>query len=151
MSAAENRPVILVVDDDVDTGAVLATLLAQHGYATRQAASGAECLAIVARERVTLLLLDVVMPDMDGFAVCEALRQTPRGRRLPVLLLTGYDGLAARRQGIRHGVCEFLTKPVDPRALLARIRTQLRVVELTRGLERVERRLDRDGLRLAGR
>ncbi len=150
MSAAEDRPIILVVDDDVDTGAGLAALLGQHGYATRQAASGADCLAIVAREPVTLLLLDVDMPGMDGFAVCDALRKTPRGRRLPVLL-TGDDELAARRQGIRHGVCEFLTKPVDPRALLARIRTQLRVVELTRGLERVERRLDRDGVRLTGR
>jgi DNA-binding response OmpR family regulator len=142
MTGPDDRPVILVVDDDEGTCDLLTTLLARHGYATRAATSGADCLAIVAREPVTLLVLDVVMPGMDGFRVCEALRKTPAGRRLPVLLLTGYDDLATRRQGMRHGVSEFLTKPVDPDELLDRVRTQLRVVELTRGLDRVERLLD---------
>jgi DNA-binding response OmpR family regulator len=151
MTPADDRPVILVVDDDRETCALLARLLEGQGYATRQATSGGQCLAIVAREPVTLLLLDVVMPGMDGFAVCKALRATPHGRRLPVLLLTGYDALAIRRQGIRHGVSEFLTKPIDPDELLARVRTQLRVVGLTRRLERVERLLDRGAAAHAGR
>ena len=72
---------------------------------------------------------------MDSFAVCEALH----GRRLPVLLLTGHDELAIRRHGMRHGVSEFPTTPVDPDELLRRVRTQLRVVALARGLERTER------------
>jgi DNA-binding response OmpR family regulator len=142
MSATTERPVILVVDDDAETCELLAELLEHHGYATRRATSGAECLALVAREPVTLLLLDVVMPGLDGFAVCRRLRTLPSGRRPPVILLTGYDDLAVRRQGIRHGVCEFLTKPVDPEALVARIRTQLRVLALARRLEGVERWLD---------
>jgi CheY-like chemotaxis protein len=82
MTPADDRPVILVVDDDRETCALLARLLEGQGYATRQATSGGQCLAIVAREPVTLLLLDVVMPGMDGFAVCKALRATPHGRRL---------------------------------------------------------------------
>jgi DNA-binding response OmpR family regulator len=142
VTAGNEPPVILVVDDDGDTCAVLAELLERHGYATRRATSGPACLAIVEREPVALVLLDVVMPGMDGLAVCAALHATEAGRRLPIVLLTGHDGVAVRREGMRHGVCEFLTKPVDADALLARVRAQLRVVELTRRLERVERLLD---------
>ena len=138
MRTPDDQPVILV-DDDAETCALLTTLLARHGYATRAATSGAHCLAILARDPVTLLLLDVVMPGHGRFAVCEALRATPHGRRLPVLLLTGHDELAIRRHGMRHGVSEFPTKPVDPDELLRRVRTQLRVVALARGLERTER------------
>jgi CheY-like chemotaxis protein len=142
MTGVSERPLILVVDDDAETCDVLTELLEHHGYATRRAASGAECLATVAREPVTLILLDVVMPGLDGFAVCRRLRTLPLGRRPPVILLTGYDDIAVRRQGMRHGVCEFLTKPVDPDALVARIRTQLRVLALGRRLDGVERWLD---------
>jgi len=151
MSPLDPQPLILVVDDDVDTCLLLTTWLERHGYATRTATSGAEALAIVAREPVTLLLLDIVMPDMDGFAVCAALRRTPAGRRLPILLVTGHDDLAMRRQGMRHGVSEFLTKPVELDALLERVRAQLRMVELTRSLDRVERMLDGRLAALTGR
>ncbi len=146
MRAPDDHPVILVVDDDADTCVLLTALLARHGYATRAATSGAECLAIVAREPVTLLLLDVVMPGMDGFAVCEALRAMPHGRQLPVVLVTGHDELAIRRQGMRHGVSEFLTKPIDPEVLLAHVRRQLRVVAIGRSLERLERLLDDEAM-----
>ena len=104
------------------------------------------------REPVTLLLLDVVMPGLDGFAVCRALRATagrPRGPRSSCSPAT--TSLAVRRQGMRHGVCEFLTKPVDPEALLARVRAQLRVVALTRRLDGVERLLDGRIAPLTGR
>jgi PleD family two-component response regulator len=144
MSPRAKPPVILVVDDDSETCALLAALLERHGYETRQATSGTECLAVVEREPVTLVLLDVVMPDMDGLAVCRALHASAAGRRLPIVLITGRDGLDVRREGMRHGVCEFLTKPLDSEVLLARVRRQLRVVELTRRLERVKRLLDRN-------
>jgi DNA-binding response OmpR family regulator len=151
MSRLDGRPLILVVDDDADTCALLTTCLAGHGYDTRAATSGAEALAIVAREPVTLLLLDIVMPGMDGFAVCAALRRTPAGRRLPILLVTGHDDLAMRRRGMRLGVSEFLTKPVELDDLLERVRAQLRMVELTRSLDRVERLLDGRLAALTGR
>lgn len=140
--AMADGPDVLVVDDDPDTCELLAALLARHGYVTAQATSGTECLAVLARRAVPLLVLDVVMPGLDGFGVCEALRAMPASRRPAVILLTGHDGLAIRQRGMRQGVCEFLTKPVHPGALVARVRTQLRVVELTRRLRRVERLLD---------
>jgi CheY-like chemotaxis protein len=143
MSPEPDRSLVLLVDDAPDTCAVLAGLLQRQGYETRQATSGAECLAAIAREPVSLVLLDVVMPGLDGFAVCRALRRLSGPHRPPVVLMTGHDSLAVRREGIRHGACEFLTKPIAPDALLARVRRQLHVAALGRGLARLERRLDR--------
>jgi CheY-like chemotaxis protein len=145
MTSEPDRPLVLVVDDDPDTCAVLTTFLERHGYAARAVTSGVACLAEVAREAVSLVLLDVAMPGMDGFAVCRALGRLPAPARPPVVLITGHDTLAVRREGIRHGACELLTKPIAPDALLARVRRQLHVAALRRGLARLERRLDRAG------
>lgn len=134
-------PLILVVDDDADTCALVATLLGREGYETRRALSGPEALLLVEHEPVTLVLLDVVMPEMTGFAVIDALRKHPRGRHLPVILLTGRNDLDTRQEGMLRGVSEFLTKPIDKNELYARVRAQLHIVELTRQLEAVERNL----------
>jgi DNA-binding response OmpR family regulator len=141
MTSRTPPPVILVVDDDPDTCALTATLLEREGYQTRRAGSGPECLAIVEKEPVTLLLLDVMMPGMSGFQVCAALRATEAGKRLPVILLTGRDDIDTRHEGMHHGVSEFLTKPINKHELYARVRAQLHIVELTRQLETVERNL----------
>jgi putative two-component system response regulator len=151
MQPSDDAPDVLIVDDDPETCELLATLLSRQGYDTAQARSGAECLALVARHPVPLLLLDVVMPGLDGFAVCEALDALPAQRRPAVILLTGHDGFAMRQKGMRQGVCEFLTKPVDPDVLLDRVRTQLRVAELARRLERVEQMLDVGRIPVPGR
>jgi CheY-like chemotaxis protein len=134
-------PLILVVDDDPDTCALVSTLLGREGYTTCRAMSGPEALAVVEREPVTLALLDVVMPEMDGFAVIDALRRSDRGRHLPVILLTGRNDLDTRQEGMLRGVSEFLTKPIDKNELYARVRAQLHIVELTRQLEAVEQNL----------
>jgi PleD family two-component response regulator len=141
MSTTVDTPLILVVDDDAATCAHTSTLLEREGYRTLRTTSGKEGLAIVAREPVTLLLLDVVMPEMSGFEVCAALRATDAGRKLPIILLTGKDDIDTRQEGMRLGVSEFLTKPIDRHELSARVRAQLHIVELTKQLETVERNL----------
>jgi len=141
MTASTDRPVILVVDDDADTRKLTVTLLERQGYATRSADGGKACLAIVESEPVTLVLLDVIMPEMNGFEVCAALRATERGRRLPIILLTGQDDVDTRQEGMHHGVSEFLAKPINTHELHARVRAQLHIVELTRQLEAVEENL----------
>ena len=138
MSAADSA-VVLVVDDDRDSREIAARLLERAGYGVRRAESGAECLRIVEAERVTLILLDVMMPGMDGFAVCAALHE--RGNRTPIVLLTAKDDTDTRLEGMHHGVSEFLTKPINRHELLARVGAQLHIVELARQLERVEERL----------
>jgi len=135
-----DRPaVILVVDDDSSCRDIAARLLRTQGYETRTADGGEACLAIVAREPIDLILLDVMMPDMDGFAVCAALRA--RGAAIPIILLTAKDDTDTRLEGIHQGVSEFLTKPINRHELFARVRAQLHILHLGRQLEEVERNL----------
>jgi DNA-binding response OmpR family regulator len=133
--------VILIVDDDPTTCALTATMLEREGYRTRTCTSGAEALDFVATNPVSLVLLDVIMPGMDGFEVCTRLRKTERGKRLPVILLTGRDDVDTRLEGMQSGVSEFLAKPVTRHELVARVRAQLHILDLTRQLERVEQSL----------
>ena len=130
---------ILVVDDDHDSREIAARLLQRAGYQTRTAASGAECLRVVEQESIDLVLLDVMMPGMDGFAVCAALRDA--GRKIPVILLTAKDDMDTRLEGMHQGVSEFLTKPINKLELQARVRAQLHILELNRQLEAVEKNL----------
>ena len=136
MNTPDPAGTILVVDDDRDSREIAARLLERAGYQTRRAASGSECLEIVASEKIDLILLDVMMPEMDGFAVCEALQQ--RGLRIPIILLTAKDDMDTRLEGMHHGVSEFLTKPINRVELFARVRAQLHILDLGRQLERVE-------------
>ena len=111
---------ILVVDDDASSRDIAARLLAREGYDTRTAADGPECLTLVTRERVDLILLDVMMPGMDGFAVCAALREA--GLTIPVILLTAFGDLPTAIQAIRAGAYDFMTKPVEMEPLALAIR-----------------------------
>lgn len=139
MSASD--AVILVVDDDPTTCALTTTVLEREGYRTRYCTSGKEALEVVETTPVSLVLLDVVMPGMDGFEVCARLRASERGKRLPIILLTGRDDVDTRLEGIQSGVSEFLAKPVTRHELVARVRAQLHILDLTRQLEHVEQNL----------
>jgi DNA-binding response OmpR family regulator len=139
MTPRADGPLILVVDDDADSRTIAARLLEREGYRTVRAASGDECLRIAREQPVDLILLDVMMPGMDGFAVCNALREA--GKQIPVILLTAKDDLDTRREGMHQGVSEFLTKPINRLELFARVRAQLHALELSKRLETVERNL----------
>jgi PleD family two-component response regulator len=116
---------VLAVDDDKHAVEILYRLLQKEGFDVLRAQSGREALAIVAAEKVDVILLDVMMPEMDGFQVCEALRKVERTRDIPVILLTAKDDMETRVLGMKLGVSEFLTKPINKRELFARIRAQL--------------------------
>ena len=141
MTTTTEAATILVVDDDADCRTILGHLLERSGYHTRRAASGEECMRIALAEPIDVVLLDVMMPGMDGFAVCEALRQA--GKHLPVILLTARDDMDTRLEGMHHGVSEFLTKPINRVELLARVHAQLHIRDLARQLETVEGNLQR--------
>ena len=134
-------PTILVVDDDSASGDIVARLLAREGYATRVASSGVEALRILRTEAIDLILLDVMMPGMDGLQVCAALHA--EHSRIPIILLTAKDDTNTRAEGMHLGVTEFLTKPINRAELLGRVRAQLHVIDLARQLETVERNLRR--------
>jgi len=126
---------LLVVDDEPNIRELLSASLRFAGFNVSSAASGAEAVAAVARQRPDLVLLDVMLPDMDGFAVVRRLRDeqpgTPAGRggerdRIPVIFLTAKDGVDDKISGLTAGGDDYVTKPFSLEELIARIRAILR-------------------------
>jgi two-component system response regulator MprA len=115
---------LLVVDDDPDVRDSLARALRYAGYTVTTAVHGADALDCLARSPVDLVVLDVLMPMVDGFDACRRLRQ--RGDATPVLVLTARDAVDDRVTGLEAGADDYLVKPFALRELLARIRALLR-------------------------
>jgi putative two-component system response regulator len=136
-------PTVLVVDDDARNRKVLAALLAAEGYATREADGGQQAIASVADNAPDLVLLDVMMPDVDGYAVVEQLKRAAGTRTIPVILVSALSDREARLHGLQAGAEDFLTKPVDRVELTVRVRNLLRLKECADLLREHNRLLDR--------
>ena len=115
---------ILIAEDDKETRRLMEDTLADAGYEPISAADGQEALELLTRTHVDLLILDVMMPRLDGFALLAALRRS--GSQLPVLLLTAKEALADKKQGLRLGADDYMTKPADEEEMLLRIQALLR-------------------------
>ena len=142
MDDANRVPQIMVVDDDQDTVAILAHHLRREGFVPIQANSGAQCLKLVHENEVDVILLDLMMPEMDGFEVVKALRNKPETAEIPIIMITARDDLDARAEGMRLGVSDFMAKPVFRRQLASRVRAQLQVVETARNATATMDRLE---------
>jgi class 3 adenylate cyclase len=118
---------ILVVDDVEKNVRLLADVLSARGYRTSTAASGEAALAAIQRDAPDLVLLDVMMPGLDGYAVCRAIRADPVHALLPVVLVTALDPAQERVKGLEAGADDFLNKPVNQAELMARVRSLLRI------------------------
>ncbi len=121
---------ILVVDDVPNNVKLLADLLTVRGYQVVTASDGDEALARVKETRPDLVLLDVMMPRMDGYETCRAIRADPATGILPVIMVTALDPAQERIKGIEAGADDFLTKPINTQELLARVKSLLRVQTL---------------------
>ncbi len=122
-----DRSKILIVDDEPFNVDYLEQELEDFGYDTVSAGNGQEALDIVANDAPDLILLDVMMPVMDGITVCRKLKADDETRLIPVVIMTALDDVEDRIKGIEAGADDFLTKPVNDRELLARIQTALRL------------------------
>jgi two-component system cell cycle response regulator len=122
---------VLVVDDVDANVKLLEVRLTAEYFEVRTARSGREALEICARERVDVVLLDVMMPGMDGFEVCRRLKTEPRTQHIPVIMVTALDHPSDRVRGLEAGADDFLTKPVDDIALVKRVRNLTRLKMLT--------------------
>ncbi|HUA35552.1 MAG TPA: response regulator [Candidatus Binataceae bacterium] len=142
MDELTRPPQILVVDDDQDTVAILARHLQREGFVPIQASSGAECLKMVAENEIDVILLDLMMPEMDGFQVVQALKENADTAEIPVIMITARDDMDARAEGMRLGVSDFLAKPVFRRQLANRIRAQLEAVAAGRNATETLSRFD---------
>jgi class 3 adenylate cyclase len=121
---------ILVVDDTANNVKLLKDLLTVRGYAVVTASSGSEGLEQIEKERPDLVLLDVMMPGMNGYDVCRRIRENPGTGVLPVVMVTALDPGQERIKGLEAGADDFLTKPINQPELLARVRSLLRIKEL---------------------
>jgi two-component system cell cycle response regulator len=117
---------ILVVDDIEANVRLLEAKLTAEYYEVSTALDGPTALAMAARDLPDIILLDVMMPGMDGFTVCRKLKDDPATRHIPVVLITALDGRGDRIQGLESGASDFLTKPIDDVMLFARVRSLTR-------------------------
>lgn len=122
-----HQALILIVDDQSLGREILASVLMPEGYAIHFAGSGPEAIAQAHNLIPDLVLLDVMMPDMDGFEVCRSLRADPRLALVPIVLVTALDDQASRIRGLEAGADDFLSKPVSRAELRARVRTITRL------------------------
>jgi signal transduction histidine kinase len=118
---------ILIVDDEPRNRTLLEVMLAPEGFQLLTAGTGEEALEVVARQPPDLILLDVMMPGMDGFQVTAKLKGDPATKHVPVIMVTALDDRSARMMGLSVGAEDFLSKPVDRAELLARVRNLLRL------------------------
>jgi two-component system cell cycle response regulator len=118
---------ILVVDDIESNVRLLEAKLSAEYFEVLTAYDGPTALAIAGSERPDIILLDVMMPGMDGFQVCRRLKEDPTTRHVPVVLVTALDGRADRVAGLEAGADDFLTKPIDDVMLMARVRSLTRL------------------------
>jgi two-component system, cell cycle response regulator len=118
---------VLVVDDIITNVKLLEARLAAEYFEVLTAASGQEALDVCARERVDVVLLDVMMPGMDGFEVCRRLKANPLTHHLPVIMVTALDQPSDKVHGLEAGADDFLTKPVDDIALITRVKNLARL------------------------
>jgi two-component system response regulator ResD len=123
------RQTVLVVDDEPIVSEVVARYLQREGFHVATAATGDGALALVAAHRPALLVLDVMLPGIDGVEVCRRLREE-RGARFPIILLTARGEEADRVAGLRTGADDYVVKPFSPAELVARVKAQLRRVAL---------------------
>jgi len=124
------RPKILVVDDEPDIVELLSFNLQAEGYDVITAASGLEALDQARAHLPDLIVLDLMLPELDGLAVCEILRRLPSTAPIPVIMLTAWKSETTRVLGLATGAEEYVIKPFSPRDLVLRVNRTLRACEL---------------------
>jgi diguanylate cyclase (GGDEF)-like protein len=130
---AEQPPSLLIVDDEPDLRRILETLLHEDGYRVVTTGAGAEALALAQKQSFDLIILDLLLPDLDGFAVLGALRARPATALTPIILLSARDSAGEKVRGLQLGADDYVTKPFSAAELLARQRAALRRRELEGG------------------
>jgi class 3 adenylate cyclase len=142
-------PQILIVDDSASNVDILRTRLAVHGYEILTASDGEDALALARSKQPDLVLLDVMMPKVDGFEVCRRLKSDPSLAFIPVILVTARADSKDVVAGLEAGGDEYLTKPVDQAALVARVKSMLRIKALHDTVREQAERLETQARELA--
>src|SRR5258708_4074819 len=134
-------PKILVVDDQPINVQLLQRKLEREGMKVISALSGHEAIEKIGKKRPDLILLDMMMPDMDGLEVCQFLQANPETKSIPVIFVTARASKEGKLEGLAVGAVDYITKPIDLDETLARVQTQLRFAAINRELVDLQRRL----------
>lgn len=132
---------ILIIDDEPVNLKALVAFLELHGFSIMVAGSGEEGLAILKENRPDLVLLDIVMPMMDGFEVCQAIKADPASATIPVIFISSLSSVEDKVKAFATGGVDFVTKPFQQQEVLARVSAHLKIASLTSQLESKNRQL----------
>ena len=135
------QPLALVVDDDEGVRLVIRASLEAADFVVEEAEDGREALAAFQRLAPDLMLLDVLMPHMNGFATCLAMRALPNAAQIPIVMVTGLDDVESIKRAYEVGATDFITKPIDRMMLCQRVRYILRAGQTLQAFDRSERQL----------
>ncbi|HQR15070.1 MAG TPA: EAL domain-containing protein [Nitrospira sp.] len=139
---SQANPKILIADDDPLSRLFVKNALEPAGMVVLEATGGKDALAKFEAIGPDLVILDIMMPDMDGYLTCSRVRSLPRGKRVPILVLTGLDDAQSIGQAYQHGATDFITKPVNATILCHHVRYMLRTNNVLHALIRSESRLE---------
>ena len=120
-----SKPCVLIVDDDPGALRLIGYIFDRAGYEAHLAANGSEALSKVNEVKPDLIILDVMMPDVNGLEVCEQLRTKPATAHLPIIMLSAKNQVDDKVDGFEAGADDYVSKPVDPQELLARAKAVL--------------------------
>ncbi len=143
MSGHENNCSILVVDDNPDNLRLLTGLLNEHHYKVRVAPNGTRALATIRKEIPDLVLLDIMMPGMDGYEVCRRLKSAENTSSIPVIFISALDEMTKMTEAFSVGGVDYITKPFRSQEVLARIETHLKIRQLVVDLKMKNLQLQR--------
>jgi sigma-B regulation protein RsbU (phosphoserine phosphatase) len=132
---------ILIVDDSPVNLKVLSAILTKAGLQIIEAQDGREALRLASERLPDLVILDIMMPEMDGFEVCQRLKAATLTKEIPVIFLSALGEASNKVRGLELGAEDYITKPFDRAEVVARVRTQLRIREMTRSLRELNREL----------
>ncbi|MBX5491729.1 MAG: response regulator [Chloroflexi bacterium] len=120
-----NQPVVVVIDDSPTIRKILELTLQRLGFRVQGAASGVTGLAAIAEHQPVLIFLDIMLPNVNGYQLCQVIKKNPRYAHIPVIMLSGKDGLFDKMRGRLAGANDYITKPFEPGAVLAAVQKHL--------------------------
>lgn len=127
---------ILVVDDRLENLQLLRKLLSEEGYSVRQAPDGALALSNIPRFQPDLILLDIMMPEMDGYTVCQNIKSNEHSKNIPVIFLSALDLTFDKVKAFELGGADYISKPFHPAEVIARVKNQLKMRQQSLQLDR---------------
>jgi len=135
VTISKTQDFVLVVEDETNSRLLLKTYLSSVGYSVKMAGSGEEALKIIAEQQPSVIILDIILPGIDGYDVCRKLKHSIRTSFIPIIMVTALRGDQERVQGIEVGADDFISKPFNRVELLTRIKSLLRIKALNDALE----------------